>query len=97
MPPVRVVAAVIERASDEGARLLVCRRPAHKRHGGLWEFPGGKVEAGEDLLHAARRELAEELALETETAGSGQVLDGEVVVRALYKPPVCITRLVTSS
>lgn len=57
---VRVVAAVIER---EG-RLLVCRRPTHKRHGGLWEFPGGKVEPDEDDMAALRRELREELAVE---------------------------------
>ncbi|HET7459476.1 MAG TPA: NUDIX domain-containing protein, partial [Gemmatimonadaceae bacterium] len=55
--PVRVVAAVVRR----GGRLLVCQRPAHKRHGGLWEFPGGKLEEGESILDGARRELAEEL------------------------------------
>jgi 8-oxo-dGTP pyrophosphatase MutT (NUDIX family) len=57
--PIRVVAAVVRRYG----RLLVCQRPAHKRHGGLWEFPGGKLEAGESILDAARRELAEELDL----------------------------------
>jgi mutator protein MutT len=62
---VRVLAAVIRR----GGRYLLCQRPHHKRHGGLWEFPGGKLEAGETLAHAARRELREELALETESAG----------------------------
>ena len=55
--PVRVIAAVVER---EG-RLLVCQRPPHKRHGGLWEFPGGKRERGETDADAARRELDEEL------------------------------------
>jgi 8-oxo-dGTP diphosphatase len=54
---IRVVAAVIER---EG-KLLVCQRPPHKRHGGLWEFPGGKTEPGEDDLAAVSRELREEL------------------------------------
>lgn len=55
--PVRVVAAVVRRYG----RLLVCQRPAHKRHGGLWEFPGGKLEAGESAFDGARRELQEEL------------------------------------
>jgi mutator protein MutT len=54
---VRVLAAVVRR----GDRLLSCRRPANKRHGGLWEFPGGKLEPGETDLEAARRELQEEL------------------------------------
>ena len=55
--PIRVVAAVVRRYG----RLLVCQRPAHKRHGGLWEFPGGKLEAGESTFEGARRELLEEL------------------------------------
>src|SRR5579872_7101219 len=59
-PPARVLAAVV-RAGD---RYLVCRRPAHKRHGGLWEFPGGKLEANESTLEAADRELREELGVE---------------------------------
>jgi len=53
----RVVATVVERAG----RYLVGERPAHKRHGGLWEFPGGKLEPGETVPDAAKRELAEEL------------------------------------
>jgi len=54
---VEVVAAVAVR---EG-RYLLGRRPRAKRHGGLWEFPGGKLHDGESHLEAARRELAEEL------------------------------------
>jgi mutator protein MutT len=57
MAHTNVLAAVIERDGN----YLVCQRPAHKRHGSLWEFPGGKVEAGETHFQAARRELAEEL------------------------------------
>ena len=62
---IRVVAAVIE---DEG-RWLVGRRPEGKRHGGLWEFPGGKAHEGESLLDAARRELEEELSLRASAIG----------------------------
>jgi 8-oxo-dGTP diphosphatase len=58
-----VLAAVISR----GDSYLVCRRPVQKRHGGLWEFPGGKLEAGETWLDAAQRELAEELGLTVES------------------------------
>jgi mutator protein MutT len=64
--PIRVVAAVVE----QDGRLLVCERPAHKRHGGLWEFPGGKVEEGESDLEAVRRELAEELGVEVTAVGA---------------------------
>ncbi len=62
---VPVVAAVVRR----GDRYLVGCRPADKRHGGLWEFPGGKVDAGESLLEAATRELAEELSVSTNGIG----------------------------
>jgi mutator protein MutT len=55
--PMQVVAGVAQR----GNRWLVCQRPLTKRHGGLWEFPGGKLEPGEDLPTALRRELHEEL------------------------------------
>lgn len=61
----RVLAAVIRR----DGHLLLCRRPPHKRHGGLWEFPGGKLEAGETLLQAARRELGEELDVRVTAVG----------------------------
>ena len=61
-----VVAAVIKR----GDAYLICQRPANKRHAGLWEFPGGKLEEGETLLKAARRELFEELDLHVKEAGA---------------------------
>lgn len=64
--PIRVVASVIE----QDGKLLLCERPAHKRHGGLWEFPGGKVEAGETDFAAVTRELEEELGVRVLEVGS---------------------------
>ncbi len=56
---IAVVAGVVRR---EG-RVLLCQRPEGKRLGLLWEFPGGKVEAGETPEAALERELREELEL----------------------------------
>lgn len=60
-----VLAAVISRNGS----VLIAKRPHHKRHGGLWEFPGGKIHAGESLLEAARRELNEELGMSVTSVG----------------------------
>lgn len=46
---------------DIDGRVLLAQRPEGKSMAGLWEFPGGKVEAGEALQHALQRELVEEL------------------------------------
>jgi 8-oxo-dGTP diphosphatase len=67
--PIRVIAAVIAR----GDELFVCQRPLHKRHGGLWEFPGGKCEPGESDTDAARRELREELGVEVVSVGAEEL------------------------
>ncbi|OYT80024.1 MAG: hypothetical protein CFE50_19630 [Pseudomonas sp. PGPPP4] len=61
MTRLHVVAAVIR---DPQGRILIAQRPAHKHQGGLWEFPGGKVEAGEAPAVALARELAEELGIQ---------------------------------
>lgn len=55
-----VVAALIR----DGERFMICRRPAHKARGLLWEFPGGKVEPGETTEQALARECREELGVE---------------------------------
>ena len=52
-----VTAAIIQRKG----RVLLAKRPAQGLLGGMWEFPGGKVENGEDLQTALRREISEEL------------------------------------
>ena len=54
-----VVAALIW----EGERFMICQRPAHQARGLLWEFVGGKVEAGETKEQALIRECREELAV----------------------------------
>ena len=59
--PLHVAAAAI--IDEARARVLLARRPEDKHQGGLWEFPGGKVETGESVQHALARELDEELGI----------------------------------
>jgi 8-oxo-dGTP diphosphatase len=56
-----VVAAAL---FDRGGRVLIAQRPRGKALAGRWEFPGGKVAAGESERHALIRELREELGIE---------------------------------
>jgi len=51
----------------QNARVLLSRRPEGKHLGGLWEFPGGKIEPGEHPEAALARELAEELGVQVRT------------------------------
>ncbi len=55
-----VVAAALR---DAEGRWLMHRRPPQKHHGGLWEFPGGKVENDEFPIVALARELSEEIGI----------------------------------
>ncbi len=65
MPLIHVAVAVIVNARNE---VLIARRPEHVHQGGLWEFPGGKLEHGEQVEHALKREINEELGLQIESA-----------------------------
>jgi len=65
LQPVRVAAGVIRR--DDGA-VLLARRPREAHQGGLWEFPGGKIEADECVVDALARELSEELGIHIDGA-----------------------------
>ncbi len=62
MKTVIVAAALVE----EQGRILVTQRKEGSPHGLLWEFPGGKVEEGEDPREALRREIKEELNVKAE-------------------------------
>jgi 8-oxo-dGTP diphosphatase len=62
--PIVVVAAVFERDGE----VLACRRAPGKIDAGLWEFPGGKVEHGEEPESALAREIREELGVAIEVS-----------------------------
>jgi 8-oxo-dGTP diphosphatase len=67
----------------DGERVLVCQRKAGDRFGLKWEFPGGKVEAGETPAACLRRELAEELGIDADV--------GPEVHRTDYRYPNGVT------
>lgn len=66
--PLAVCAAVVEWQG----KILLTERPLDKQQGGFWEFPGGKIDAGESPHQALKRELQEELAI---TIAVGPLLD----------------------
>lgn len=57
---IHVAAGVIV---DRSGRVLIAKRPDHVHQGGLWEFPGGKLDVGETVQQALCRELSEELGI----------------------------------
>jgi 8-oxo-dGTP diphosphatase len=65
LPTLLVVACALV---DPDGRVLIAQRPEGKAMAGLWEFPGGKVEAGERPEDALIRELKEELGIEVSAA-----------------------------
>ena len=66
--PQPVVLVVAVALVDADGRVLIAQRPECKNMAGLWEFPGGKVEAGERPEDALIRELAEELGITVKEA-----------------------------
>lgn len=65
MRRIHVMAAVIR---DQQRRILIAKRADTAHQGGLWEFPGGKLEDGETRYEALRRELHEELGIQVKAA-----------------------------
>ena len=63
---IHVGAAVMLRTTPVGPELLLAQRPPGEALAGFWEFPGGKLEAGETALHAVVREVREELGVDVE-------------------------------
>lgn len=60
-PPINVAVGILIKPTGE---VLMAQRPDGKPYAGYWEFPGGKVEAGEEILAALVREFREELGVE---------------------------------
>lgn len=79
--PVDVVAALIW----EKDKFLICQRPASKTRGLLWEFVGGKVESGESMQQALKRECTEELAINVEV--------GSQFMQVIHQYPDMLIRL----
>jgi 8-oxo-dGTP diphosphatase len=82
MSMLEVVCGIIENA--EG-KILACRRGLERHLGGLWEFPGGKIDAGETAEAALARELHEELGITVRVgkslAATVEWTDGAVSIR----------------
>jgi 8-oxo-dGTP diphosphatase len=77
---VHVVVGVIR---DGEGNFLIAQRHADSHQGGLWEFPGGKLEAGESAIQALRRELEEELSIQLGTARELLKIEHDYVDKAV--------------
>jgi 8-oxo-dGTP diphosphatase len=61
MQPTSIIDVAVGILLKQSGEMLLAQRPAGKPYAGYWEFPGGKVEAGESVPHALSREFLEEL------------------------------------
>ena len=75
---------------DSARRVLLQRRPEGKAHGGLWEFPGGKVERGEGPDEALVREIAEELGITISAADLAPLTFAATAPEAPARPLVLL-------
>lgn len=78
-----VAAAIIH---NEERQILIARRRRGKSQGGLWEFPGGKIEAGESVEQCLQRELQEEMGIEIlpyENFGMNEHNYGSIQIRLI--------------
>ena len=83
---VDVAIAVVRR----GGRVLICRRPDGGHLGGFWEFPGGKLEAGESLEQCVAREVAEEVCITVRVVAAMGILEHEYpAVHVRLHPYLC--------
>lgn len=85
---IRVVAAIMTR----GDKILICQRTRHQTKPLKWEFPGGKIEFGEQPRDALRRELEEELGIQADVGDEVERLvhtyeDGGMVELRFYVVP----------
>lgn len=71
-----------------GGRVLLSRRPDDAHLGGLWEFPGGKLEAGETPERAAEREVLEELGVECSARSRRASITHDYADRSVVLHPV---------
>lgn len=81
--PIVEVAVGVLLKKNEG--ILLAQRPEGKPYAGYWEFPGGKIEAGETLFEALKRELSEEIDI--------QILDAKEFLTIEHDYPHAYVRL----
>lgn len=90
MKRVHIVAAII--FNVDKSQLFITKRPTNVHKGGLWEFPGGKVEVGESVEQAIIRELDEELGIVVTEQQSFHQLDYDYSDKSLHFDFVCVTK-----